>query len=72
MTNTDFTPEEGNEFANLMGINMDNNESAVEEPSAIETDDEETEAPESNDEPDNSEEEDEAPQKSVETPKKKS
>lgn len=68
-----LTPEDGEEFANLLGINGDNNESDVEESSeTIETDDEEVEAPESYDEPDNSEEEEEATQKSTETPKKKS
>lgn len=72
MTNpTDFTPEEGAEFASLMGINEENNQSDVEESQDLETDDGEVEANDSNDEPDNSEEEDEAPQKSTETPKKK-
>jgi len=70
---TDFTPEDGAEFASLLGINEENNQSEVEQPTeAVETDDEDTEATESTNEPDNSEEEEEAPQKSVETPKKKS
>jgi hypothetical protein len=69
---TDFTPEDGDELANLLGINGDNNKSDVDEPSASETDDEDVDAPDSDDEPDNSDEEKEAPQKSTETPKKKS
>ena len=70
---TDFTPEDGAEFASLLGINEENNQSEVEQPTdVVETDDEDTEATESTNEPDNSEEEEEAPQKSVETPKKKS
>ncbi len=69
---TTFTPEEGDEFASLMGINEENNYSDVEESQEdLETEEEETEAPESDEEPDNSEEEEEAPQKSVQ-PKKKS
>jgi len=69
---TTFTPEEGDEFASLMGINEENNYSEVEESQEdLETEEEETEAPESDEEPDNSEEEEEAPQKSVQ-PKKKS
>lgn len=72
MTNpTDFTPEEGAEFASLMGINEENNQSDVEESQDLETDDEDVDANDSNDEPDNSEEDEEAPQKSTETPKKK-
>lgn len=70
---TTLTPEDGEEFANLLGINGDDNESDVEQSQDdVETDDEEVEAFESTDEPDNSEEEEEAPQKSTETPKKKS
>jgi hypothetical protein len=69
---TDFSPEDGAEFASLMGINEENDQSEVDEPSASETDDEDVDAPDSDDEPDNSEEEEEAPQKSTETPKKKS
>ena len=69
---TDFSPEDGAEFASLMGINEENDQSEVDEPSASETDDEYVDAPDSDDEPDNSEEEEEAPQKSTETPKKKS
>jgi hypothetical protein len=73
MTNpTDFTPEEGAEFASLMGINEENDQSEVDEPTASETDDGEVDATESDEEPDNSDDEDEAPQKSTETPKKKS
>ena len=70
---TDFTPEDGAEFASLMGINEENNESDVEQPTeVIETDDEEVVANDSDDEPDNSTEDEEAPQKTTETPKKKS
>lgn len=73
MEDTTFTPEEGAEFANLLGINVDNNESDVEESQEdLETDGDDVEANESDSEPDNSEEEEEAPQKSTETPKKKS
>ena len=70
---TDFTPEDGAEFASLMGINEENNESDVEQPTeVIETDDEEVVANDSDDEPDNSTEDEEAPQKTTEAPKKKS
>ena len=70
---TDFTPEDGAEFASLMGINEENNESDVDESNETnETDGEEVEATESTNEPDNSEEEEEAPQKPTEAPKKKS
>ena len=69
---TDFSPEDGAEFASLMGINEENDQSEVDEPTASETDDEYVDAPESDDEPDNSDDGDGAPQKSTETPKKKS
>lgn len=70
---TDFTPEDGAEFASLMGINEENNESDVDQSNEIDkTDDEEVVADDSNDEPDNSTEDEEAPQKATETPKKKS
>ena len=69
---TDFSPEDGAEFASLMGINEENDQSEVDEPSASETDDEYVDAPDSDDELDTSDDEDEAPQKSTETPKKKS
>ena len=72
MTDTNFTPEDGAEFASLMGINEENNQSEVVESQDLETDGEDVEATESNNEPDNSEEEDEAPQKSTNTSKKKS
>ena len=40
---TDFTPEDGAEFASLLGINEENNQSEVEQPTeVVETDDEET------------------------------
>lgn len=70
---TTLTPEDGNEFASLLGINEENSQSeANESTETSETDDEEGEAIESNEEPDNSEEAGEAPQKSPEPPKKKS
>lgn len=70
---TDFTPEDGAEFASLLGINEENNGSDVEQPKkVVETDDEEVDADDSNTELDNSEEEEEAPQKTTEAPKKKS
>lgn len=70
---TDFTPEDGAEFASLMGINEENNESDVEQPTeVVENDDEEVVANDSDEEPDNSTEDEEAPQKATETPKKKS
>lgn len=70
---TDFTPEDGAEFASLLGINEENNQSEVEQPTeAVETDDEEVVANDSDNEPDNSTEDEEAPQKATETPKKKS
>lgn len=70
---TDFTPEDGAEFASLMGINEENNQSEVEQPTeVVETDDEEVVANDSNGESDNSTEDEEAPQKTTETPKKKS
>ncbi|HNG96753.1 MAG TPA: hypothetical protein PLW93_00610 [Candidatus Absconditabacterales bacterium] len=70
---TDFTPEDGAEFASLMGINEENNESDVEQPEeVVETDDEEVVANDSNGESDTSTEDEEAPQKATETPKKKS
>ena len=70
---TDFTPEDGAEFASLLGINEENNQSEVEQPTeVVETDDKEVVANDSNTELDNSEEEEEAPQKATETPKKKS
>ncbi len=70
---TDFTPEDGAEFASLLGINEENNQSEVEQPTeVVETDDEEVVANDSDNEPDNSTEDEEAPQKATETPKKKS
>lgn len=74
MTNpTDFTPEDGAEFASLLGINEENNQSEVEQPTeVVETDDEEVVANDSDNELDTSTEDEEAPQKATETPKKKS
>lgn len=70
---TDFTPEDGAEFASLLGINEENNESDVEQPTeVVETDDEEVVADDSDNELDNSTDDEEAPQKATETPKKKS
>ena len=69
---TDFSPEDGAEFASLMGINEENDQSEVDEPSVSETDDEYVDAYDSDDELDNSDDEDEAPQKATEPPKKKS
>lgn len=69
---TDFTPEDGAEFASLLGINEENNQSEVEQPKAVKTDDEEVDANDSNEESDTSTEDEEAPQKATETPKKKS
>ena len=70
---TDFTPEDGAEFASLLGINEENNQSEVEQPTkVVETDDEEVFANDSDNELDTSTEDEEAPQKATETPKKKS
>lgn len=70
---TDFTPEDGAEFASLLGINEENNESDVEQPTeVVETDDVEVFANDSDNELDNSTDDEEAPQKATETPKKKS
>lgn len=70
---TDFTPEDGAEFASLLGINEENNQSEVEQPTeVVETDDVEVVADDSNEELDTSTEDEEAPQKATETPKKKS
>lgn len=70
---TDFTPEDGAEFASLLGINEENNQSEVEQPTeVVETDDVEVFANDSDNELDNSTEDEEAPQKATETPKKKS
>lgn len=70
---TDFTPEDGAEFASLLGINEENNQSEVEQPTeVVETDDVEVVADDSNTELDTSIEDEEAPQKATETPKKKS
>ena len=73
MSDNNFTPEDGAEFANLLGINGDNTESEGEDPQDdLETDGEEADASESEQEPDNSSEEEEETQKPVEAPKKKS
>jgi len=70
---TDFTPEDGAEFASLLGINEENNQSEVEQQTeVVETDDEEVFANDSDNELDTSTEDEEAPQKATETPKKKS
>ena len=70
---TDFTPEDGAEFASLLGINEENNQSEVEDSQDDpETDDVEVVANDSDNELDTSTEDEEAPQKATETPKKKS
>ena len=73
MENPDqFTPEEGDEFANLMGINRDESKpDAVEGNDPKETGGEDADENESDNGSDNPESDTVQPQKSADAPKKK-